>query len=106
MYFLFSIATGISCCGGMCLFGLWRKNVSASASNTAGSAQISSNLHWCLACSSTTVIQHRKCCIFGQLLFYSSVSCLRQESIKFDRIGMNVSLQHISQHIPYMHPIH
>ena len=25
MYFLFSIATGISCCGGMCLFGLWRK---------------------------------------------------------------------------------
>jgi uncharacterized membrane protein len=41
MYFLFSIATGISCCGGMCPFGLWHKNVSATASNTAGSGQIS-----------------------------------------------------------------
>ena len=28
MYFLLSIATGISCCGGMCLFGLWHKNAS------------------------------------------------------------------------------
>jgi hypothetical protein len=34
MYFLFSIATGITWCGGMRMFGMWHENLFATTTNT------------------------------------------------------------------------